>query len=105
MKLQKNEKRLLKIMATVFVVGGIAVYYLSQPPEFKAIPPRKGLETSTEKPSESPAPTNTASPSRGSSRGSSRGGGSGDTSSSSLGSIGVSTFESRNTAKSCWVLI
>lgn len=99
MKLSSNEKRLLKIMATVLVMSGIVLYFVFQPPEIKTIPSNVD-EVSK---SDNEQTSNVSNTARRSSRGGSSGGG--NSGSSGSVSISVSTFESHDSALSCWVLI
>lgn len=104
MHLTDNESRLLKILATVLVISGVALYFVFQPPKIKTIPGNS--TTSPEKGDTQNVNVYNGSSGGGSrSRGSSGGGGGGSSSSSTSGSISVSTFESHNSIKSCWVLI
>ena len=97
MQLSNNEKKLLKIMATVFVISGIILYFVFQEPEIKNIPSSK----------KDPQVTSERVVVSSGGGGGTRGGGSssGGSSLEASGSISIGTFESHNTEKSCWVLI
>lgn len=108
MALQPKEKKLLKILAAVVVVGGFIMYRSSRPAEIPVTEadPEKTAEIKAKKNAKtSTAKARTAS---GDSAAPARSGGGGSASRAvapTISTISLTEFESHKTPDSCWVLI
>ncbi len=108
MALQPKEKKLLKILAGVVVVGGFIMFRSSQPQEIATTEsdPDKVAELEAKKKAKTTAKTSSR-PSGASGGGSARSGGGGGSRSAAptISTVSISDFESHNSPESCWVLI
>lgn len=106
MALQPKEKKLLKILAGVVVVGGFIMFRSSQPQEIPTTEsdPDKIAELEAKKKAKT-STKSTSKPSGGASSAGSASGGGSRASAPTISTISISEFESHNSSENCWVLI
>ncbi len=109
MALQPKEKKLLKILAGVVVVGGFIMFRSSQPQEIATTEsdPDKVAELEAKKKAKTTTKTSSRPPGGSGGGSASRSGGSGGSrgAAPTISTVSVSDFESHNSPESCWVLI